>query len=113
MAFASGSQKGVKNAINITPLVDVVLVLLIIFMVVTPMLQRGKDVHLPKAHVTDKEKKKESDPLVVSMTADRSVWVESIVVKDDMLEEKVTQELTREAGRRVLLKGDDKLNVGA
>ena len=111
MAFASGSQKGVKNAINVTPLVDVVLVLLIIFMVVTPMLQRGKDVHLPKAHVTEKEKK-ESDPLVVSMTADRSVWVESIVVKDDMLEEKVTQELTREAGRRVLLKGDDKLNVG-
>ena len=111
MAFASGSQKGVKNAINVTPLVDVVLVLLIIFMVVTPMLQRGKDVHLPKAHVTEKEKK-ESDPLVVSMTADRSVWVESIVVKDDVLEEKVTQELTREAGRRVLLKGDDKLNVG-
>ena len=111
MAFASGSQKGVKNAINVTPLVDVVLVLLIIFMVVTPMLQRGKDVHLPKAHVTEKDKK-ESDPLVVSMTADRSVWVESIVVKDDMLEEKVTQELTREAGRRVLLKGDDKLNVG-
>ncbi len=111
MAFASGSQKGVKNAINVTPLVDVVLVLLIIFMVVTPMLQRGKDVHLPKAHVTEKEKK-ESDPLVVSMTADRSVWVESIVVKDDMLEEKVSQELTREAGRRVLLKGDDKLNVG-
>ena len=111
MAFASGSQKGVKNAINVTPLVDVVLVLLIIFMVVTPMLQRGKDVHLPKAHVTEKEKK-ESDPLVVSMTADRSVWVESIVVKDDMLEEKVTQELTGEAGRRVLLKGDDKLVVG-
>ena len=111
MAFASGSGKGVKNAINITPLVDVVLVLLIIFMVVTPMLQRGKDVHLPKAHVTEKEKK-ESDPLVVSMTADRSVWVESIVVKDDMLEDKVSQELNREAGRRVLLKGDDKLNVG-
>src|SRR5882762_3859856 len=111
MAMTGGSSKGIKNEINVTPLVDVVLVLLIIFMVVTPMLQRGKDVHLPKAHVTEKEKK-ESDPLVVSLTADRSVWVESIVIKDDMLEEKVSQELTREAGRRVLLKGDDKLNVG-
>jgi len=59
MAFAAGSQKKAsKNAINVTPLVDVVLVLLIIFMVVTPMLQtRKKDVHLPKAHVNEKEKK--------------------------------------------------------
>jgi len=44
-----GSKGGVRSDINITPLVDVVLVLLIIFMVVTPMLQRGKSVDLPKA----------------------------------------------------------------
>jgi len=111
MAFAAGSQKGVKNAINVTPLVDVVLVLLIIFMVVTPMLQRGKDVHLPKAHSNEKEKK-QSDPLVVSMTADRSIWIESNVVADALLEDRVGQELSREAGRRVLLKGDEKLSVG-
>ena len=42
-----------NSEINVTPLVDVVLVLLIIFMVVTPMLQRGKDVHLPKSQKTD------------------------------------------------------------
>jgi biopolymer transport protein ExbD len=111
MAFASGSQKGVKNAINVTPLVDVVLVLLIIFMVVTPMLQRGKDVHLPKAHLNEKEKK-EADPLVVSLTADRRVWIESNVVAEDHLEEQVVVELAKDAGRRVLLKGDQKLAVG-
>ena len=110
MAFASNS-KGVKNAINVTPLVDVVLVLLIIFMVVTPMLQRGKDVHLPKAHLDQKEKK-ESDPLVVSLTADRSVWIESIVVQEGDIEPRVGRELAREAGRAVLLKGDDSLTVG-
>lgn len=110
MAFASNS-KGVKNAINVTPLVDVVLVLLIIFMVVTPMLQRGKDVHLPKAHLDQKEKK-ESDPLVVSLTADRSVWIESIVVQEGDIEPRVGRELGREAGRAVLLKGDDSLTVG-
>ena len=110
MAFG-GSQKGVKNAINVTPLVDVVLVLLIIFMVVTPMLQRGKDVHLPKAHLDEKEKK-EADPLVVSMTADRQIWLESNVVSEDRLEDMVGQELTKLAGRRVLLKGDQKLAVG-
>ena len=111
MAFASGPQKGVKNAINVTPLVDVVLVLLIIFMVVTPMLQRGKDVHLPKAHLKEQEKK-QSDPLVVSMTADRSIWIESLVVKEDGIEARVSQELRREAGRAVLLKGDETLAVG-
>jgi len=111
MAFAAGSQKGVKNAINVTPLVDVVLVLLIIFMVVTPMLQRGKDVHLPKAHLNEKEKK-EADPLVVSMTADRRIWIESNAVTEDRLEDLVGQELTKMAGRRVLLKGDQKLAVG-
>ena len=41
--------RSIKSDINVTPLVDVVLVLLIIFMVVTPMLQRGKDVQLPEA----------------------------------------------------------------
>jgi biopolymer transport protein TolR len=111
MAFAAGSQKGVKNAINITPLVDVVLVLLIIFMVVTPMLQRGKDVHLPKAHLKDKDKK-EADPLVVSITPDRQIWIESNVVTEQHLEDTVVQELAKDAGRRVLLKGDQKLAVG-
>ena len=58
MAFTSSSGRTQTSLaeINITPLVDVVLVLLIIFMVVTPMLQRGKDVRLPEVHKPDKEK---------------------------------------------------------
>ena len=48
MAFA-GRSRGIKTDINVTPLVDVVLVLLIIFMVVTPMLEKGHAVQLPKA----------------------------------------------------------------
>ncbi len=111
MGMGGGGKAGVKSEINVTPLVDVVLVLLIIFMVVTPMLQRGKDVHLPKAHLDQKEKK-ESDPLVVSLTADRPIWVESIVVQEDGIEARVGRELSREAGRAVLLKGDDSLTVG-
>ena len=78
MAMGGGSGKGVKNEINVTPLVDVVLVLLIIFMVVTPMLQRGKDVRLPQAQKTDEESK-EADPLVLSLTDDKRIWIESVV----------------------------------
>jgi biopolymer transport protein ExbD len=110
VAFASGSSGGVRAEINVTPLVDVVLVLLIIFMVVTPMLQRGKDVQLPRAHVTEKEQK-QSDPLVLSITADRRVWVESSGVDEAAIGERVASELAKDPRRRILLKGDASLSV--
>jgi biopolymer transport protein TolR len=111
MAMGGGSSKGIKNEINVTPLVDVVLVLLIIFMVVTPMLQRGKDVHLPSAKKTDEEHK-DSDPIVLSLTDDKKIWVESSPYEDSQLEEKIRKELTAAPGRRILLKGDERLTFG-
>src|SRR3954468_580553 len=107
MAMTSGSSKGVKSDINITPLVDVVLVLLIIFMVVTPMLQRGKDVHLPQAKKTDEEHK-EADPLVLSLTQEKKVFFESSAVDDEGLSARLADELSRAPGRKILLKGDDR-----
>ena len=111
MGMAIGGSKGVKNDINITPLVDVVLVLLIIFMVVTPMLQRGRDVHLPKAHETGDDKQ-QADPLVLSLTPDKKIWVESVAFDEDKVEGRVSQDLTVEPNKRVLLKGDETLSVG-
>src|SRR5882672_4142308 len=105
MAMGVGPSRGVKSEINVTPLVDVVLVLLIIFMVVTPMLQRGKDVRLPRAHVTEKEQK-QSDPLVISITSDHEVWLESNGVAADAVAGRVEQELGKAPHRRILLKGD-------
>src|SRR5881227_2969999 len=64
------AKSGVRSDINITPLVDVVLVLLIIFMVITPMLQRGKSVELPKAKNAVQNKAEGPEPLFVSVTAD-------------------------------------------
>jgi biopolymer transport protein TolR len=109
--MVAGSSRGVKNDINVTPLVDVVLVLLIIFMVVTPMLQRGKDVHLPQANKLAKEEKN-GDPLVVSVTADRRIWVESVGFAEAAIEEKLGAELAKEPNRRILLKGDQSVTVG-
>jgi biopolymer transport protein TolR len=106
-----GSKGGVKNDINITPLVDVVLVLLIIFMVVTPMLQRGRDVHLPKAHQTADDKQ-QADPLVLSLTTDHKIWVESNQVDEDKIEARVAEDILADPNKRVLLKGDDTLSVG-
>jgi biopolymer transport protein ExbD/biopolymer transport protein TolR len=109
--MAVGGSKGVKNDINITPLVDVVLVLLIIFMVVTPMLQRGKDVHLPVAKQTGDDKQ-QADPLVLSLTPDHKIWVESAPFDEDKVEERVATEMIADPNKRVLLKGDESLNVG-
>src|SRR3954462_4220566 len=107
MAFG-GSSKGIKNEINVTPLVDVVLVLLIIFMVVTPMLQRGKDVHLPQARKTDKEHK-DADPIVLSLTSDKGVWLEQDKLDEAALDARLRKEFQATPNRKLLLKGDDRL----
>ena len=109
MAFGGGG-KGVKNEINVTPLVDVVLVLLIIFMVITPMLQRGKDVNLPKSANVEAEKK--GDPLVLSVTTDGKIYVEANQVAEGELEGKVAEALRKEPGKKVMLKGDERVTVG-
>ena len=106
-----GSQKGLKAEINITPLVDVVLVLLIIFMVVTPMLQRGKDVRLPEVHKPDKEKN-EGDPLILSVTRDKKMYLEQSMLDEAGLDGQLKQEFAAQPNRRILLKGDDRLTYG-
>ncbi len=110
MAFGGGGGKGVKNEINVTPLVDVVLVLLIIFMVITPMLQRGKDVNLPKSANVEEEKK--GDPLVLSVTTDGKVYVEANQVSENEIESKVAEALRKEPNKKVMLKGDERVTVG-
>jgi biopolymer transport protein ExbD len=71
MALFSSSSQGVKSEINITPLVDVVLVLLIIFMVATPILQMGLDVEVPpKVEVTTAPAAQDQAQLVITVRAE-------------------------------------------
>lgn len=106
-----GSGKGVKAEINITPLVDVVLVLLIIFMVVTPMLQRGKDVRLPQVRKPDTENK-DGDPLILSLTLDKKTYLEQSQLDEAGLTTQLQQEFAAQPNRKILLKGDDRLTYG-
>lgn len=108
MAMAAGSSKGIKSDINVTPLVDVVLVLLIIFMVITPMLQRGKDVKLPKAMKVD-EKKSDNDPIIVSVTPDKAIYIETDKYDDEGFEAALQKKIIAEPGKKILLKGDQSL----
>src|SRR4051812_36549065 len=111
MAMGTGPSKGVKNEINVTPLIDVVLVLLIIFMVVTPMLQRGKDVKLPQVGKTD-DQKKEPDPLILSLTEAKNIYVESEATDEAGLGTRLAKELAATPNRKILLKGDERLTFG-
>jgi biopolymer transport protein ExbD len=107
-----GSSGGPKAEINVTPLVDVVLVLLIIFMVITPMLQRGKSVELPKARVSEKPKPDAQDnALVLSVTPDKKVYLDSDQVDEKALEDRLRLELAKDPGRKLLLKGDKSVQV--
>ncbi len=110
MSMDLGS-KPVKSDINVTPLVDVVLVLLIIFMVVTPMLQRGKAVHLPQVEKPDGEKK-EGDPLILSVTQDNKIYLEAAMLDEAGLTAQLQQELAAQPYRKILLKGDERLTYG-
>ena len=113
MAMTTGGRGGIKSDINVTPLVDVVLVLLIIFMVVTPMLQRGKDVKLPvAAKQKHDENAKDVDPMIVSVTADKRIWLEKDPMTDDALKQVLAGKLAAEPWKPILVKGDQSLTFG-
>lgn len=93
--------------INVVPLVDVMLVLLIIFMVATPMMQRGVDVNIPVA--------RRAAPLVserlfvtvpLSYRKTRIVYIDDDPIRVDILEERVRQALLNKTGKEVFLRGD-------
>ena len=101
-AKVGGKKGGAMADINVTPLVDVVLVLLIIFMVVTPMLSSGVDVELPKAKTAEEEKDM-GQHLVISVKGDGTVFVDRTEVTVDTVAQLVDKE---RANRPLLLKGD-------
>jgi biopolymer transport protein TolR len=107
-----GSPRGPKAEINVTPLVDVVLVLLIIFMVITPMLQRGKSVELPKAREIEKTRSDTKDnALILSVTPDKQLYLENDPLDETALEDRLRVELAKDPIRKILLKADSSLRV--
>jgi biopolymer transport protein TolR len=113
MAFGAGggSPDEVKGDINVTPLVDVCLVLLIIFMVVTPMLQQGVDVQLPGGPHAEKKPGDQTD-LIISVKADGSVFVGQNWIPDKNLATFLRAEHQKDPARTVMLKADKRINFG-
>ena len=106
-----GGRQDVKSDINVKPLVDVCLVLLIIFMVVTPMLQKGKPVMLPQTERPDK--KPESDKeLLISIQADKTIFIDTKWFPDKDFAAKMKEIGERSSNKDVLVKADQRLNYG-
>ena len=106
-------QKASMNSeINVTPLVDVCLVLLIIFMVVTPMLQKGVPVNLPVTE--DPEKTPDSEKqMLISVKADGSVYLGPTVVRKEQVQSELETIHQRTPDREIAVKGDKMVKYGA
>jgi biopolymer transport protein TolR len=107
----NGSKKGMVSDINVTPLVDVMLVLLIIFMVTAPMMTQGVDVKLP--HTSAPAIASDDERLVVSVTQDRKIYINDNAVELEELGSKlgaITQ--NRQENKGVFLRADESIPYG-
>ena len=107
-----GEPAKMQSAINVTPLVDVVLVLLIIFMVITPMLQKGPPVVLPTT--ADPPKKPEDkNQILIAVAADRNYYMESKTpLSETEFVSRITEAFERNSKASIVIKGDAKLTYG-
>ena len=113
MAMDIGSAKGgPKSDINVTPLVDVMLVLLIIMMIVAPLLQQGVPLTLPTAANTA-EKPETQEQTVVAITADKRFFVNAVQVQQNDLGRRIEQLLEEKKEKIVIIKADEDVEYGA
>jgi len=101
-----GAKGGLKADINVTPLVDVMLVLLIIMMLIAPMLQKGVDVKLPLASNTA-DKPETQEQTVVAVNANKQFFLNSIPIREDDLTTQITTLMESRKEKVVLIKGDE------
>lgn len=105
-------QKAAIADINVTPFVDVCLVLLIIFMVVTPLLSEGVSVNLPVTLNPEPVEEPEGQ-LKIAVRSDGSVYVGDTVVRQDQIKSEMQKVYDDDPGRSIAVKGDREVSYGA
>jgi biopolymer transport protein ExbD len=112
MAMQIGGGGGVKSDINVTPLVDVMLVLLIIMMIVAPLLQQGVNLRLPIA-TNSVEKPETQDQTVLAIDKDRRFYVNSVQISQSDLRRRIDEVLETKTQKLVIIKADEDVEYGA
>ncbi len=95
--------------INVTNLVDVVLVLLIVFMISAPLLQSGIDVELPQATYVDKEL---SEGIVITVNEKGGIFIDDVFCRAENLEERLQEYIGRKNISAIYLRGDQRVDYG-
>ena len=109
MAFSSGTQSGSPmSEINVTPLVDVMLVLLIIFMITAPLMTHKIKVELPQANLDKRDEKVPPvPPITVTVTEDGKLYWNDSAVTRDLLESQLAVEAQKTPQPEINIRGDD------
>ena len=107
-----GGGTTIKSDINVTPLVDVMLVLLIIMMIVAPLLQQGVPVTLPQA-TNSAEKPETQEQTVVAITSDKRYFVNAVQVQQGDMGKRINELLEKAKEKIVIIKADEDVEYGA
>ncbi len=104
------SRKGLVSEINVTPLVDVMLVLLIIFMVTAPMMTQGVDVDLPET--TARPLRQKEDPLVITINKKGEFFLNRIKCDQSLLKQQLSAMSSADKKKNIFLKADKLVPYG-
>ena len=107
-----GAKGGVKSDINVTPLCDVMLVLLIIMMIVAPLLQQGVSVKLPQASNTV-DKPEVQGQTVIAIARDKTMYLNARPIREGELSQKINELLETKKEKVVLIKADEEVEYSA
>ncbi|MBU0944455.1 MAG: protein TolR [Proteobacteria bacterium] len=111
MGFSSGKgRRGLVSEINVTPMVDVMLVLLIIFMVTAPMMTQGLEVDLPET--TARSLVQEDEPIVITLDKEGKITVGKLEVVKALLRQELQKEYTKNKDQPIFLKADKQVPYG-
>ena len=107
-----GAKGGVKSDINVTPLCDVMLVLLIIMMIVAPLLQQGVSVKLPEAANTS-DKPETQDQTVIAIARDKTMYLNAKPIREEELGTKINELLENKKEKTVVIRADVEVEYSA